>query len=116
MEIDAGMCEPAGDFGPPFVGVLGSTYQKAEISVNAYIENLSRVFGRESFRVNQNKHELVILDPIAGTVGAKLLWLSADDPYGVVGFTFSKLIIDEAQSPMKSSSRLDLPLTLRMQG
>jgi hypothetical protein len=98
MEIDAGMCEPAGDFGPPFVGVLGSTYQKAEISVNAYIENLSRVFGRESFRVNQNKHELVILDPIAGTVGAKLLWLSADDPYGVVGFTFSKLIIDEAQA------------------
>ena len=98
MEIDAGMCAPANSFGAPWVGVLGSTFDKAEISVNQYIENLTRVFGRQSYHINQNKHELTITDPAAGTVGARLKWLSADDPYGVVGYTFSKLIIDEAQA------------------
>ena len=98
QEIDEGMCQPANAFGAPWVGVLGSTYEKAELSVNEYIETITRVFGRESYRVNQNKHELTILDAAAGTVGARLKWLSADDPYGVVGFTFSKLVVDEAQA------------------
>ena len=98
MEIDAGMCEPLDQFGAPWVGVLGSAYDKAELSVNLYIENLTRVFGKNSYRVNQNKHELTITDAAAGTVGARLKWLSADDAYGVVGYTFSKLIIDEAQA------------------
>lgn len=98
LEIDSGMNEPVNEFGPPFVGVLGSTYDKAEISVGAYIETLTRVFGRGSFRANMNKHELVILDATAGTLGAKLKWLSAEDAYGVVGHTFSKLIVDEAQA------------------
>lgn len=98
MEIDSGMCAPVGQFGMPWVGVLGSSYDKAELSVNLYIENLTRVFGKGSYRVNQNKHELTILDAAAGTVGARLKWLSADDAYGVVGYTFSKLIIDEAQA------------------
>lgn len=98
MEIDSGMNEPISQFGPPWVGVLGSSYDKAELSINLYIENLARVFGSNSYRVNQNKHELTILDASAGTVGARLKWLSADDPYGVVGYTFSKLIVDEAQA------------------
>lgn len=98
MEIDSGMCEPPDQFGTPWVGVLGSSYDKAELSVNLYIENLTRVFGKNSYRVNQNKHELTITDSAAGTVGARLKWLSADDAYGVVGYTFSKLIIDEAQA------------------
>lgn len=98
MEIDSGMCEPVDQFGAPWVGVLGSSYDKAELSVNLYIENLTRVFGKNSYRVNQNKHELTITDATAGTVGARLKWLSADDAYGVVGYTFSKLIIDEAQA------------------
>ena len=98
LEIDAGMCEPINDFGAPWVGVLGSTYDKAELSVNEYIDTLTRVFGKNSYRVNQNKHELTIIDSAAGTVGAKLKWLSADDPYGVVGYTFSKLVVDEAQA------------------
>ena len=98
MEIDSGMCMPTDQFGTPWVGVLGSSYDKAEISVNLYIENLTRVFGKNSYRVNQNKHELTITDASAGTVGARLKWLSADDAYGVVGYTFSKLIIDEAQA------------------
>lgn len=98
MEIDSGMCAPIDQFGAPWVGVLGSSYDKAELSVNLYIENLTRVFGKNSYRVNQNKHELTITDASAGTVGARLKWLSADDEYGVVGFTFSKLIIDEAQA------------------
>ena len=98
MEIDSGMSAPADQFGAPWVGVLGSSYDKAELSVNLYTENLTRVFGKSSYRVNQNKHELTILDASAGTVGARLKWLSADDAYGVVGYTFSKLIIDEAQA------------------
>ena len=98
MEIDSGMCQPPDQFGTPWVGVLGSSYDKAELSVNLYTETLTRVFGKSSYRVNQNKHELTILDASAGTVGARLKWLSADDPYGVVGYTFSKLIIDEAQA------------------
>ena len=98
MEIDSGMCQPPDQFGVPWVGVLGSSYDKAELSVNLYIENLTRVFGKNAYRVNQNKHELTILDASAGTVGARLKWLSADDAYGVVGYTFSKLIIDEAQA------------------
>lgn len=98
MEIDAGMAEPSGQFGPPWVGVLGSSYDKAELSVNLYTENLTRVFGKGSYRINQNKHELTILDASAGTVGARLKWLSADDAYSVVGYTFSKLIVDEAQA------------------
>lgn len=98
MEIDSGMCQPLDQFGAPWVGVLGSSYDKAELSVNLYIETLTRVFGKNSYRVNQNKHELTILDASAGTVGARLKWLSADDAYGVVGYTFSKLIIDEAQA------------------
>lgn len=98
MEIDSGMSEPIGQFGAPWVGVLGSSYDKAELSVNLYTENLTRVFGKDSYRINQNKHELTILDSAAGTVGARLKWLSADDAYSVVGFTFSKLIVDEAQA------------------
>ena len=98
LEIDSGMNEPIDEFGAPFVGVLGSTYDKAEISVGAYIEMLTRVFGKNSFRANQNKHELIITDAAAGTIGAKLKWLSAEDAYGVVGYTFSKLIVDEAQA------------------
>lgn len=98
VEIDEGMCQPLDQFGAPWVGVLGSSYDKAELSVNLYIENLTRVFGKNSYRVNQNKHELTITDAAAGTVGARLKWLSADDAYGVVGYTFSKLVIDEAQA------------------
>lgn len=98
IEIDSGMCQPVDQFGTPWVGVLGSSYDKAELSVNLYIETLTRVFGKNAYRVNQNKHELTILDAGAGTVGARLKWLSSDDAYSVVGYTFSKLIIDEAQA------------------
>ena len=98
MEIDAGMCEPANEFGAPWVGVLGSTYDKAELSVNQYIDNITKLFGKESFTLNRNKHELTIRDATAGTVGARLKWLSAEDEQGVIGYTFSRLIIDEAQA------------------
>lgn len=98
IEIDEGMRAPIDDFGPPFVGVLGPDYSKAEISVGVYITMLTETFGRESFNVNMNKHELVILDPAAGTKGARLKWLSAEDEYGVVGYTFSKVVCDEAQA------------------
>lgn len=98
IEIDEGMSAPADEFGPPRVGVLGPDYSKAEISIQVYITMLTETFGRESFRVNLNKHELTIVDPLAGTPGAQLRWLSAEDEYGVVGYTFSKVIVDEAQA------------------
>ena len=98
LEIDEGMCRPPDEFGAPHVGVLGSDYSKAELSVNMYITMLTETFGRNSYHANMNKHWLVITDPMAGTVGAKLTWMSAEDEYGVVGHTFSKLIVDEAQA------------------
>lgn len=98
MEIDLGMNAPVDLMGAPWVGVLASTYDKANLSVDRYIEMLTQAFGKNSFRLNQNKHELVIVDPVAGTPGARLKWLSAEDVYGTVGYTFSKAIIDEAQA------------------
>lgn len=103
MYIDEGMnAEPdAEDYSNeavPFVGILGSTYDKAEISVNRYMEMLTKTFGRGVFNLNKNKHELVIADPLAGKVGARLKWLSAEDAYNVVGFTFSRFAVDEAQA------------------
>jgi hypothetical protein len=98
IEIDEGMSAPMDDMGAPWVGVLGPTYDKAELSVDLYITMLTETFGKESFRLNRNKHELTILDARAGTVGARLKWLSSDDPNSVIGFTFSKVITDESQS------------------
>ena len=82
----------------PFVGVIGPTYEKAEISVFKYIESLAKAFGTGVYRLNQNKHELTIIDPIAGIVGAKLKWMSAEDAFNSVGFTFSHVLGDECQA------------------
>ena len=82
----------------PDVGVIGPTYEKAEISVFKYVELLARTFGTGVYRLNQNKHELFILDPIAGIVGARLKWMSAEDAFNSVGFTFSHVIGDECQA------------------
>jgi len=83
---------------PPNVGILAPTYEKAELSVFRYVENLTRVFGPDAYTINQNKHVLTIKDPLAGRVGASLHWLSAEDPFNVVGPTFSWFGIDEAQA------------------
>lgn len=101
--IDAAMNAPAdpedrSGQNTPEVGVIGPKYEKAEISVFRYVETLARTFGTDSYRLNQNKHELFIVDPMAGIVGAKLKWLSAEDAFNVVGPTFSHVIIDEAQA------------------
>lgn len=82
---------------PPWVGVLGPTYEKAEKSVTRYAEMLTRAYGVDSFVMNSNKHTLIIKDPLAGKVGAKLQWFSADDTLGVVGHTLTAYFIDEAQ-------------------
>ena len=101
--IDEGMCaEPSladnrPDL-PPFVGVLGPNYEKAEISVFRYVERLTRTFGRDCYALNQNKHELTIRDPLAGRPGAKLKWLSGEEEFNVVGHTFSRFGVDEAQA------------------
>lgn len=82
----------------PFVGVIGPTYEKAEISVFRYVETLATAFGTGAYRLNQNKHELTILDPLAGIVGARLKWLSGEDAFNSVGHVFSHVIGDECQA------------------
>jgi hypothetical protein len=98
VEVDEGMSAPMDDMGAPWVGVLGPTYDKAELIVDAYVAMLTDTFGKDSYRLNRNKHELTILDARAGTLGARLKWLSATDPESVIGYTFSKLITDESQA------------------
>ena len=102
IEIDEGMNErkfdDRGELVIPWVGVIAPTYDKAELSINKYIEHLTKTFGPESYRMNQNKHILTIVDPQAGVVGARLQWLSCDDPYSVIGFTFTRLVGDECQN------------------
>ena len=98
MVLDAAMCAAPDLRGAPWVGILAPTYDKCDLIIQPYIEMLTDTFGPDSYRLNQNKHELEIIDPIAGTDGARLKWLSADDPYGVIGYTFSALITDESQA------------------
>lgn len=93
IEIDDGMSEPADELhGPPVVGVLSYDYKRAEISISRYINAVRTAFGEGYINVNMNKHEAVI-----PTTGARLLWLSAEDADAGIGFTFSKLIVDEGQ-------------------
>lgn len=102
IEIDEGMNERKYDDREelilPWVGVIAPTYDKAELSINKYIERLVKTFGLDCYRMNQNKHILTIVDPLAGVPGARLQWMSCDDPYSVVGFTFTRLIADECQN------------------
>lgn len=103
IEIDEGMnqrvIDPLTDeLVLPWVGVIAPTYDKAELSINKYIERLVKTFGPDCYRMNQNKHILTITDPQAGVVGARLQWMSCDDPYSVVGFTFTRLVADECQN------------------
>ena len=94
MEIDRFM-EADGDeiYGPPHVGVLSSTYDKAELSVNRYINMVREKLGPDYLKVNLNKHTVAI-----PSTGARLTWMSADVPESVQGHTFSALIVDEAQN------------------
>ena len=93
-EIDLQMeAPPDSIYGPPHVGVLGPTYDKAELSVNKYINLVRDKFGPDYIRVNLNKHQLSI-----PATGARLTWMSADVPETTQGHTFSALIVDEAQN------------------
>ena len=93
MEVDAGMQEGEDMWGTmPLVGILAPTYEKAELSVRKYLDYLTKSFGADSYQQNWNAHRVRLPS------GAELQWLSSDDPYSVVGYTFSKLIIDEAQN------------------
>lgn len=97
MEIDEGMSRSADEFGPPIVGILANDYARAKLSVDRYMERLARTFGPKAYVSNTNEHVLKIIDPMAGTLGATLRWMTADSVTSVLGYTFSKLIIDEAQ-------------------
>lgn len=93
FEIDRGLFDKDPFGNPAHVGVLAPTYDKAELSVGRFMEKLTQAFGRDFFQPNKNKHQLYI-----PSLGSKLQWLSSDDPYSVVGYTFSKLVVDEAQA------------------
>lgn len=103
MEVDDAMTSGLDAIGrPPRVGVLAPTYQKAELLIRMYEENIVKTFGRV-YKTNYNQHRLWYPADVdnggAATPGAELQWLSADDPMSVVGFTFGPLlVIDEAQS------------------
>lgn len=90
--IDELMSLPPDEQGPQHVAVLGPTYQKARISVEKYLEFVLPVYGRDFVQTNLSEHRLWV-----PSTGAKLNWLSADDPKSVVGFTFSAAVTDESQ-------------------
>lgn len=90
--IDERISLPPDDFGPRHVAVLGPTYQKARMSVEKYLEFILPTYGRDFVQTNLQEHRLWI-----PSTGARLNWLSADDPKSVVGFTFSDAITDESQ-------------------
>ena len=90
--IDELLSQPPDEFGAPHIAVLGPTYQKARLSVEKYLEFVLPAFGREFAQTNLSEHRLWI-----PSTGARLNWLSADDPKSVVGFTFSDAITDESQ-------------------
>lgn len=92
-EIDLGMTEPADGFGPPWVGVLAPTYEKAELLVTRYIDMVRSAFGTDYIQSNMNKHQAII-----PSTGAKLTWISATNYESAQSWTFSKLIVDEAQA------------------
>lgn len=94
---------------PPFVGVVGPTFEKALISVERYIKAITLAFGAETYNLNQQRHELIITDPIAGKVNAKLKWMSAEEPMNVIGHTLSAYLIDEAQGVPDNVHTLFMP-------
>jgi hypothetical protein len=82
---------------PPWVGVLGPTFDKSEKPVLRYADILNQTFGPDSYTMNSNKHILTIRDPLAGKVNAILQWFSAEESQNVIGHTLSDYFIDEAQ-------------------
>jgi hypothetical protein len=78
--------------GPAHLGILGPTYSKARMSVELFLEKAQQAYGTSYVKTNMNDHRLWIPE-----TGAKLQWLSADDPKSVVGYTFSDTITDESQ-------------------
>lgn len=93
LEIDAGMtAEPDEFFGPPWVGVISYNFAKCILPVMRYISLVKEALGEDYIKVNMNNHEAVI-----PTSGARLSWMSSDDPDAGTGLTLSKLIVDEAQ-------------------
>lgn len=95
MLADYYMTEPKDDFDrPPFVGILGPTYEKAELIASKYITAVRNAYGQDYIKVNTNKHRAYLPHN-----QAELIWMSGDDPNGDAGkgYTFSALIVDESQ-------------------
>lgn len=90
--IDERLSLPPDEFGPRHMALLGPTYQKARLGVEKYLEMVLPVYGADFVQQNLSEHRLWI-----PSTGARLNWLSGDDPKSVVGFTFSDVATDESQ-------------------
>ena len=78
------------DVGPNEVGVLSFDYEHAKLSIDRYMDALTKA--GIPYHVNQNERWLQ-LDYNKAT----LHWLSIDNPFSVTGHTWSDFFIDEAQ-------------------
>lgn len=92
MEIDLGMTEVRPDGTPPSVGVLASNHEKARLSVDRWVGACQAAFGPDYVKANKNEHRAWI-----PSSGAELRWITSEDIKSAVGFTFTRLIVDEAQ-------------------
>ncbi len=107
-EVDEGLRRPTENGTPPWVGVLSFDLKHARMLVDRWFGWVRRTDGADRYYQNINDH--VIIDR---RTGAKLEWISADDPYAIAGPTFTKLIIDEAQKIPDDVWAKGLPTILR---
>ena len=107
LEVDIGMTTPAHPvYGAPVVGVAAPELAKAENVVFRWYEMVIRAFGTNYALMNKNRHEVVI-----PSTGARLVWMSTGNPDSLVGWTFSRLIIDEGQYVPDSAWKVLYPTT-----
>lgn len=91
--LDELMSKEAPDGNPAHIGLIAPTYAKTRFILDRWLEWQQRAFGRDSIRTNFNEHWA-----LNEFTGAKVTWVSADDPASVVGHTFSHAIGDECQN------------------
>lgn len=107
MEFDYGMTRTADNlYGPPRVGLVGPEYSKAEAVVFAWYEMVTRAFGEGYAILDKTRHTVTI--PSTGAVG---YWMTSSNIAGLVGMTFSYLILDESQLIADASWQVLYPTT-----
>lgn len=91
-EIHNSMTKPPDLAGrQPFVGVMATDFDRAELPVLKWFEGYVTAFGGNSASINMNRHFVRL------PTGAMLRWYSAENPAGAAGPTFSDFFFDESQ-------------------